>query len=322
MKYLTGNQVRQMFLDYFKSKGHMIEPGASLVPNNDPTLLWINAGVAALKKYFDGSEKPRCNRIANAQKSIRTNDIENVGKTARHHTFFEMLGNFSIGDYFKEEAIPFAWEFLTSEEWMGIDKDKLYVSVYTDDDQAYKIWTEVCKVDPSHILKTYDNFWEIGKGPGGPDSEIFFDRGEKYDPEGLGEKLFFEEMENDRYVEVWNVVFSQYDCDPELDRKDYKELPQKNIDTGMGLERLVALIQDGETNFDTDLFLPIIHATEKMAKYPYEGEYKMAYRVIADHIRTLTFALSDGANFSNSGRGYVLRRALWFKIRTGRCILI
>lgn len=317
MKQLTGNQVRQMFLDYFESKGHMIEPGASLVPNNDPTLLWINAGVAALKKYFDGSEKPRCNRIANAQKSIRTNDIENVGKTARHHTFFEMLGNFSIGDYFKEEAIPFAWEFLTSEEWMGIDKDRLYITVYTDDDQAYDIWTKICHVDPSHILKTDGNFWEIGKGPGGPDSEIFFDRGEKYDPDHLGEKLFFEELENDRYVEVWNVVFSQYDCDPELDRKEYKELPQKNIDTGMGLERLVALIQDGETNFDTDLFLPIIHATEKMAKHPYEGEYKMAYRVIADHIRTVTFALSDGANFSNSGRGYVLRRVLRRAVRFG-----
>lgn len=317
MKQLTGNQIRQMFLDYFESKGHMIEPGASLIPNNDPTLLWINAGVAALKKYFDGSEKPRCNRIANAQKSIRTNDIENVGKTARHHTFFEMLGNFSIGDYFKDEAIPFAWEFLTSEEWMGIDKDRLYVSVYTDDEQAYKIWTEVCHVDPSHILKTYDNFWEIGKGPGGPDSEIFFDRGEKYDPEGLGEKLFFEELENDRYVEVWNVVFSQYDCDPSIDRKDYKELPQKNIDTGMGLERLVALIQDGETNFDTDLFLPIIRATEQMAKHPYDGEYKMAYRVIADHVRTVTFALSDGANFSNSGRGYVLRRVLRRAVRYG-----
>lgn len=317
MKQLTGSQVRQMFLDYFASKGHMIEPGASLIPNNDPTLLWINAGVAALKKYFDGSEKPRCNRIANAQKSIRTNDIENVGKTARHHTFFEMLGNFSIGDYFKEEAIPFAWEFLTSEEWIGIDKDRLYISVYTDDEQAYKIWTDVCHVDPSHILKTADNFWEIGKGPGGPDSEIFFDRGEKYDPEGLGEKLFFEELENDRYVEVWNVVFSQFDCDPSIDRKEYKELPQKNIDTGMGLERLVALIQDGETNFDTDLFLPIIHATEKIAKHPYEGEYKMAYRVIADHIRTVTFALSDGANFSNSGRGYVLRRVLRRAIRFG-----
>ena len=317
MKQLTGNQVRQMFLDYFESKGHMIEPGASLVPNNDPTLLWINAGVAALKKYFDGSEKPRCNRIANAQKSIRTNDIENVGKTARHHTFFEMLGNFSIGDYFKEEAIPFAWEFLTSEDWMGIDKDKLYITVYKDDEQAYKIWTEVCHVDPSHILKTEGNFWEIGKGPGGPDSEIFFDRGEKYDPEHLGKRAFFEELENDRYIEVWNVVFSQYDCDPALDRKDYQELPQKNIDTGMGLERLVALIQDGETNFDTDLFMPIIKATEKMAKHPYEGEYKMAYRVIADHIRTITFALSDGANFSNSGRGYVLRRVLRRAARFG-----
>ena len=317
MKQLTGNQIRQMFLDYFKSKGHMIEPGASLIPHNDPTLLWINAGVAALKKYFDGSEKPASNRIANAQKSIRTNDIENVGRTARHHTFFEMLGNFSIGDYFKDEAIQFAWEFLTSEEWMGIDKDRLYVSVYTDDARAYEVWTTICGVDPSHILKTDDNFWEIGKGPGGPDSEIFFDRGEKYDPEGLGEKLFFDEMENDRYVEVWNVVFSQYDCDPSIDRKDYKELPQKNIDTGMGLERLVALVQDGETNFDTDLFLPIIRATEAMAKHPYEGEYKMAYRVIADHVRTVTFALSDGANFSNSGRGYVLRRVLRRAVRYG-----
>ena len=317
MKQLTGNQIRQMFLDYFKSKGHMIEPGASLIPHNDPTLLWINAGVAALKKYFDGSEKPASNRIANAQKSIRTNDIENVGRTARHHTFFEMLGNFSIGDYFKDEAIQFAWEFLTSEEWMGIDKDRLYVSVYTDDARAYEVWTTICGVDPSHILKTDDNFWEIGKGPGGPDSEIFFDRGEKYDPEGLGEKLFFDEMENDRYVEVWNVVFSQYDCDPSIDRKDYKELPQKNIDTGMGLERLVALVQDGETNFDTDLFLPIIRATEAMAKHPYEGEYKMAYRVIADHVRTVTFALSDGANFSNSGRGYVLRRVLRRSVRYG-----
>lgn len=317
MKQLTGNQVRQMFLDYFESKDHMIEPGASLVPHNDPTLLWINAGVAALKKYFDGSEKPKKNRIANAQKSIRTNDIENVGKTARHHTFFEMLGNFSIGDYFKAEAIPFAWEFLTSPEWIGFDKDKLYITVYTDDDEAYRIWTEVCHVDPSHILKTKENFWEIGKGPGGPDTEIHYDRGEKYDPEGLGEKLFFEEMENDRYIEVWNVVFSQYDCDPTIDRKDYKELPQKNIDTGMGLERLVALIQDGETNFDTDLFLPIIHETEKLANVKYEGDNKMAFRVIADHIRTLVFALSDGANFSNSGRGYVLRRVLRRAVRFG-----
>ncbi|WP_418553772.1 alanine--tRNA ligase [Longibaculum muris] len=319
MKQLTGNQVRQMFLDYFQSKGHMIEPGASLIPQNDPTLLWINAGVAALKKYFDGSETPACNRIANAQKSIRTNDIENVGKTARHHTFFEMLGNFSIGDYFKAEAIPFAWEFLTSEEWIGFDKDKLYVTVYTDDDEAYRIWTEVCHVDESHILKTDGNFWEIGEGPGGPDSEIFYDRGEKYDPEGLGEKLFFEELENDRYIEVWNVVFSQYDCNPAIDRKDYKELPQKNIDTGMGLERLVSIIQGGETNFDTDFFLPIIHATEAMTNVKYEDN-KMAYRVIADHIRTVTFALSDGALFDNAGRGYVLRRILRRAVRYGKKI--
>ena len=319
MKELTGNQVRQMFLDYFKSKGHMIEPGASLIPHNDPTLLWINAGVAALKKYFDGSEKPACNRIANAQKSIRTNDIENVGKTARHHTFFEMLGNFSIGDYFKEEAIPFAWEFLTSEEWIGFDKDKLYVTVYTDDEDAYRIWTEVCHVDPSHILKTYGNFWEIGEGPGGPDSEIFYDRGEKYDPEGIGERLFFEELENDRYIEIWNVVFSQFDCDPSIDRTEYKELPQKNIDTGMGLERLVSIIQGGETNFDTDFFLPIIHAAEEMANVKYEDN-KMAYRVIADHIRTVTFALSDGALFDNAGRGYVLRRILRRAVRYGKKI--
>ncbi len=322
MKQLTGNQIRQMFLDYFASKGHMIEPGASLVPHNDPTLLWINAGVAALKKYFDGSEKPKCNRITNAQKSIRTNDIENVGKTARHHTFFEMLGNFSIGDYFKAEAIPYAWEFLTDEKWMGIPKEKLYVSVYIDDDEAYRIWTEVCHVDPSHILKTSDNFWEIGEGPCGPDSEIFFDRGEEYDPQGLGEKLFFEEMENDRYIEVWNVVFSQYDAKAGVPRSEYKELPQKNIDTGMGLERLVSLMQGGETNFDTDLFLPIIHATEKFAKYPYEGEYKMAYRVIADHIRTVTFALADGALFSNEGRGYVLRRVLRRAVRYGKKLKI
>ncbi len=317
MKQLTGNQVRQMFLDYFESKDHMIEPGVSLVPHNDPTLLWINAGVAALKKYFDGSEKPKKNRIANAQKSIRTNDIENVGKTARHHTFFEMLGNFSIGDYFKKEAIPFAWEFLTSPEWIGFDKDKLYITVYSDDDEAYRIWTEDCHVDPSHILKTKENFWEIGKGPGGPDTEIHYDRGPEYDPQGLGEKLFFDEMENDRYIEVWNVVFSQYDCNPEIDRRDYKELPQKNIDTGMGLERLVALIQGGETNFDTDLFLPIIHETERLSGKKYEGDNKMAFRVIADHIRTLVFALSDGAGFSNSGRGYVLRRVLRRAVRFG-----
>ncbi|MBQ1477806.1 MAG: alanine--tRNA ligase [Erysipelotrichaceae bacterium] len=317
MKQLTGNQVRQMFLDYFVSKGHMIEPGASLVPVNDPTLLWINAGVAALKKYLDGREKPRCNRICNAQKCIRTNDIENVGKTSRHHTFFEMLGNWSIGDYFKEESLKMSWEFLTSPEWIGFDPKRIYVTIYPDDDESYRIWTEEIGLDPSHILKSYDNFWEIGEGPCGPDSEIYYDRGPKYDPEGIGERLFFEEMENDRYIEVWNNVFSQYDAKEGVDRKDYKELPQKNIDTGMGLERLVCLIQDGETNFDTDLFLPIIHKTEEYTDVKY-ADNKMAYRVIADHIRTCTFALSDGASFSNEGRGYVLRRVLRRAMRYAR----
>lgn len=318
MKQLTGDQVRQMFLDYFASHGHMVEPGASLVPHNDPTLLWINSGVAALKKYFDGTEKPKNKRITNAQKSIRTNDIENVGKTARHHTFFEMLGNFSIGDYFKKEAIFYAWDFLTNKDWIGFDKDRLYVSVYIDDDEAYDIWVNEIGLNPERILKSEDNYWQIGVGPCGPNSEIFYDRGEKYDPEGLGEKLFFEEMENDRYIEVWNVVFSQYNAEEGVDRKDYKELPQKNIDTGMGLERLVSIVQDGETNFDTDLFLPIIRTTEKMTSKKYEGENKMAYRVIADHIRTVTFALADGATFSNEGRGYILRRVLRRAIRYGK----
>ncbi|MEG0823170.1 MAG: alanine--tRNA ligase [Erysipelotrichaceae bacterium] len=318
MKNLTGNQVRGLFLEYFKKNGHMIEPGASLVPHNDPTLLWINAGVAALKKYFDGSEKPNSNRIVNAQKSIRTNDIENVGKTARHHTFFEMLGNFSIGDYFKPEAIHFAWEFLTSEEYIGFDPKKLYITVYSDDTEAYNVWVNECHVDPSHICKTPNNFWQIGEGPCGPDTEIFFDRGIEYDPDNIGEKLFFEELENDRYIEIWNVVFSQYDGKEGIERKFYKELPQRNIDTGCGLERLTAIIQGGETNFDTDLFLPIIREIEKYTKIKYPTEEKMAFRVIADHIRTVTFALADGAMFSNEGRGYVLRRVLRRAVRFGK----
>ena len=319
MKNLSGNQVRQMFLDYFRSKDHMIEPGASLIPVNDPTLLWINSGVAALKKYLDGREKPKSNRIANAQKCIRTNDIENVGKTSRHHTFFEMLGNWSIGDYFKEESLKMSWEFLTSPKWIGFDPNRIYVTVYPDDTESYDIWTKQIGLDPSHILKSYDNYWQIGEGPCGPDSEIYYDRGPKYDPEGIGEKLFFDEMENDRYVELWNNVFSQYDAKEGVDRKDFKELPQKNIDTGMGLERLVAMIQDGETNFDTDLFLPYIRKTEEFAKKKYD-EDKMAYRVIADHIRTCVFALSDGATFSNEGRGDVLRRVLRRAMRYGRNI--
>ena len=317
MKQLTSNQVRQMFLDFFTEKKHMIEPGASLVPINDPSLLWINSGVAALKKYLDGREKPKSNRIANAQKCIRTNDIENVGKTARHHTFFEMLGNWSIGDYFKEESLKMSWEFLTSEKWIGFDPNRIYVTMYPDDDETYRIWTEVIGLNPAHILKSYDNYWQIGEGPCGPDSEIYYDRGPEFDPEGIGEDLFFKEMENDRYVELWNNVFSQYDAKEGVDRKDFKELPQKNIDTGMGLERLVCFIQGGETNFDTDLFLPIIHEIEKYTKVKY-SENKMAFRVIADHIRTCVFALADGATFSNEGRGYVLRRVLRRAMRYAR----
>ncbi len=319
MKELTGNQVRQMFLEFFESKGHKIEPSHSLIPDNDPTLLWINAGVAALKKYFDGSVKPENPRICNAQKSIRTNDIENVGKTARHHTFFEMLGNFSIGDYFKLEAIDFAWEFLTDEKYLAFDKDKLYITVHDKDEEAYNYWVNVKKISPDHMLKTPGNYWEIGEGPCGPDSEIFYDRGDKYDPEGLGTKLFYEELENDRYIEIWNLVFSQYNAQEGVSREEYQELPQKNIDTGMGLERLVSIIQGGETNFDTDFFLPIIHEVEKMANVAYQDN-KMAYRVIADHIRTVTFALSDGAMFDNAGRGYVLRRILRRAVRYGKQI--
>lgn len=319
MKQLTGNQVREMFLDFFASKDHKVEPSHSLIPNDDPTLLWINAGVAAIKKYFDGSITPEKPRISNAQKSIRTNDIENVGRTARHHTFFEMLGNFSIGDYFKKEAIDYAWEFLTGDQWLAFEPEKLYITVHDGDKEAYEYWVNDKGIDPTHMLQTPGNFWEIGEGPCGPDSEIFYDRGEAYDPEGLGTKLFYEELENDRYIEIWNLVFSQYNSKEGVERKDYQELPQKNIDTGMGLERLVSIVQGGETNFDTDFFLPIIHQVETLANVTYQ-ENKMAYRVIADHIRTVTFALADGALFDNAGRGYVLRRILRRGVRYGKQI--
>lgn len=320
MKKLSTNEIRSLFLEYFKKQDHMIEPGASLVPHDDPTLLWVNSGVAALKKYFDGSVIPSNRRIANAQKSIRTNDIENVGKTARHHTFFEMLGNFSIGDYFKEDAISFAWEFLVSDEWIGMEKDRMYVSIHTDDTEAYRIWTEVIKLDPARILKTDGNYWEIGEGPSGPNSEIFYDRGEAYDPENIGERLFFEEIDNDRYLEVWNVVFSQYDAKAGVDRKDYKELPQRNIDTGMGLERLACIVQDVETNFEIDVFQTIIKEIETYASIPYESDDAESYKIISDHLRTIVFALTDGAMFSNEGRGYVLRRLLRRAVRHSKKI--
>ncbi|MCQ2794664.1 MAG: alanine--tRNA ligase [Bacilli bacterium] len=308
MKYMTSQEIRDTWLNFFKSKGHHIEKGASLVPNNDPTLLWINAGVAALKKYFDGREVPPSRRIVNLQKCIRTNDIENVGKTARHHTFFEMMGNFSIGDYFRNEAIEYGFELLTSDKYFGLDKDKLYITYYPDDKDSFNKWVSL-GIDPTHLIASKDNFWEIGEGPCGPDTEIYYDRGEKYDPKHLGIKLLQEDIENDRYIEIWNIVLSQFNAKSGVARKDYKELPSKNIDTGAGLERFALILQGVETNFDTDLFKPIINEVAKLTKVKYQDN-TMSYRVIADHIKACTFALTDGAMFSNEGRGYVLRRLL------------
>ncbi|MDQ8780973.1 alanine--tRNA ligase [Streptococcus ruminantium] len=310
MKQLSSAQIRQMWLDFWKSKGHSVEPSANLVPVNDPTLLWINSGVATLKKYFDGSVIPENPRITNAQKSIRTNDIENVGKTARHHTMFEMLGNFSIGDYFRNEAIEWGFELLTSPEWFAFPKDKLYMTYYPDDKESYNRWIAL-GVDPSHLIPLEDNFWEIGAGPSGPDTEIFFDRGTGFDPENIGIRLLEEDIENDRYIEIWNIVLSQFNADPTLPRSEYQELPNKNIDTGAGLERLAAIFQGAKTNFETDLFLPIIREVEKISGKTYDPDGdNMSFKVIADHIRALSFAIGDGALPGNEGRGYVLRRLL------------
>ncbi|MEG3308781.1 alanine--tRNA ligase [Streptococcus suis] len=310
MKNLSSAQIRQMWLDFWKSKGHSVEPSANLVPVNDPTLLWINSGVATLKKYFDGSVIPDNPRITNAQKSIRTNDIENVGKTARHHTMFEMLGNFSIGDYFRDEAIEWGFELLTSPEWFALPKDKLYMTYYPDDVDSYNRWIAL-GVEPSHLIPLEDNFWEIGAGPSGPDTEIFFDRGTDFDPENIGIRLLEEDIENDRYIEIWNIVLSQFNADPAVPRSEYKELPNKNIDTGAGLERLAAIFQGAKTNFETDLFLPIIREVEKISGKTYDPDGdNMSFKVIADHIRALSFAIGDGALPGNEGRGYVLRRLL------------
>lgn len=317
MKRLSANELRQMWFDFWTTKDHEIIPSASLVPVNDPSILFINAGVTPLKKYFDGSSIPNNRRMASSQKCIRTNDIENVGVTARHQTLFEMLGNFSIGDYFRDEAISFAFEFLTSEKWLDIELEKLYFTVYPDDKETYNKWLSL-GVSKEHIILLEGNFWEIGQGPSGPDSEIFFDRGEKYDPEHLGIKLLQDDIENDRYIEIWNNVFSQYNATPGLDRKDYPELPSKNIDTGMGLERMLAILQEVDTNFDTDIFMPIIHKIEEISGKQYHHE--SSFKIIADHIRAITFALADGANFGNSGRDYVLRRLLRRAVRHGKKI--
>lgn len=313
MKKLSSQQVRQLFLDFFKEKNHKIEPSVPLVPQDDPSLLWINSGVATLKKYFDGRLVPENPRIANVQKSIRTNDIENVGKTARHHTFFEMLGNFSIGDYFKKEAIEWAWEFLTDERWLGFDPERLSVTIHPEDEEAYNLWKNHIGLEEERIIRLEENFWDIGVGPSGPNTEIFYDRGPEYGDDPNDPELY-PGGENERYLEIWNLVFSQYNHQED---GTYTPLPKKNIDTGMGLERIVSVIQDVKTNFDTDLFIPIIRKIEEIANETYgkDKEKDVAFKVIADHIRTVSFAIGDGALPSNEGRGYVLRRLLRRAVR-------
>ncbi|MDW3901324.1 alanine--tRNA ligase [Staphylococcus saprophyticus] len=308
MKNLKASEIRQNFIDYFVEKGHMVEPSAPLVPIDDDSLLWINSGVATLKKYFDGRETPRKPRIVNSQKAIRTNDIENVGFTARHHTFFEMLGNFSIGDYFKQEAIEFAWEFLTSEKWMAMEPKLLYVTIHPEDKEAYRIWNEDIGLEESRIIRIEGNFWDIGEGPSGPNTEIFYDRGEDFGQDDPAEEMY-PGGENERFLEVWNLVFSEFNHNKD---HTYTPLPNKNIDTGMGLERMASLAQNVRTNYETDLFMPIIHEVEKVSGKTYleNDNYDVAFKVIADHIRTIAFAIADGALPANEGRGYVLRRLL------------
>lgn len=320
MKKLKASDIRQMYIDFFVEKGHMVEPSAPLVPIDDDSLLWINSGVATLKKYFDGREIPKKPRIVNAQKSIRTNDIENVGFTARHHTFFEMLGNFSIGDYFKREAIEFAWEFLTSERWMAMEPEKLYVTIHPEDTEAYDLWTNVVGLTEDRIIRIEGNFWDIGEGPSGPNTEIFYDRGEAYGQDDSAEEMY-PGGENERYLEVWNLVFSEFNHNKD---HTYTPLPSKNIDTGMGLERMTSISQDVRTNYETDLFMPIIGQVEAISgkKYLVDKDNDVAFKVIADHIRTIAFAISDGALPANEGRGYVLRRLLRRAVRFSQTLEI
>lgn len=317
MRKMTSNEIRNMWLKYFEENGHRVIPSAPLVPIDDDSLLFINAGVAPLKKYFDGTVVPEAKRITSIQKCIRTTDIENVGLTKRHQTFFEMMGNFSIGDYFKEEAIEFAYHLLTDKNYFAIPKDLLYVTVYPNDEDTYHKWLEM-GISSSHIIKLEENFWEIGEGPCGPDSEIFYDRGEKYDKDGDAFEKFQNDEEQERYVEIWNNVFSQFNSKKGVPRKNYKELPNKNIDTGAGLERWACIFQGVDSNFDTDLFTPIIKHIEELTGILYDSQKE--FKIIADHIRTITFALADGATFENVGRGYVLRRLLRRSIRMGKAL--
>ncbi len=332
MQKKSTDQIRQLWLTYFKQKNHFLLEPCSLIPVNDNSLLWINAGVTTLKSYFTGQIKPPCARLANAQKVLRTSDLTNVGKTTRHHTLFEMLGNFSIGAYFKKEALLMAWDFLTNPQWLGLEAKKLYVTIFKEDELAKKIWLNDVKLASDHlILGTRNtNFWEIGAGPCGPNTEIFYDRGEYFDPTHTGIALLNNDQENDRYLEIWNIVFSEFDHDG---KGNYKELPTKNIDTGAGLERIACVMQAVDTNYETDNFIPIIQTIEKLTPYHYlfksynsqdqaQKKINQAFNVITDHIRALVMAIADGEVPSNKERGYVLRRILRRLILFGKKLKI
>ena len=318
MEWTGLNELREKYLTFFEQKGHLRLGSFPLVPKNDPSLLLINSGMAPMKKWFLGQEEPPRHRVTTCQKCIRTPDIENVGITARHGTFFEMLGNFSFQDYFKEEVIPWAWEFLTSDEWMAIPKDKLYISVYTDDDEAYDIWTKKIGISPDHMVRfgKEDNFWEHGSGPCGPCSEIYFDRGPEY---GCGKPDCHVGCDCDRYMEIWNLVFSQFDSDG---KGHYERLAKPNIDTGMGLERLACVMQGVGNLFEVDTVQSVLRHVEKISgkKYGENDRNDISIRVITDHIRSTVFMVSDGVLPSNEGRGYVLRRLLRRAARHGRML--
>ena len=318
MQWTGLNELREKYLTFFEGKGHLRLGSFPLVPKDDPSLLLINSGMAPMKKWFLGQEEPPRHRVTTCQKCIRTPDIERVGITARHGTFFEMLGNFSFQDYFKEEVIPWAWEFLTGEEWMAIPKDKLYISVYLDDDEAYDIWTQKVGIAPDHMVRMgkEDNFWEHGSGPCGPCSEIYFDRGIEY---GCGKPTCGPGCDCDRFMEIWNLVFSQFDSDG---KGHYERLPRPNIDTGMGLERLACVMQGVGNLFEVDTVQSVLHHVEHIADKTYGQNEKtdISIRVITDHIRSCTFMVSDGILPSNEGRGYVLRRLLRRAARHGRLL--
>ncbi len=314
MKFMSGNELRDRYLQFFVGKGHLRLPSASLIPQDDPTLLMIGAGMAPFKPFFTGKMKPPHTRITTSQRCVRTGDIENVGRTARHQTYFEMLGNFSFGDYFKREAIAWAWEFLTKE--LELPEEKLWVTIYPKDEEAYKIWTEEVGVNPAHIVKMEDNFWEIGPGPCGPDSEIYVDLGED---RGCGSPDCAVGCDCDRFLEIWNLVFTQYD---RTEDGEYVPLVNKNIDTGAGLERLASVLQGKRTNFETDLLYPIIEYASKVSGVTYgkDEAQDVSLKVIADHARSMTVMIMDGILPSNEGRGYVLRRILRRAIRHGRML--